>query len=283
MKLTAFIPLCGLACAAAIAADPAATPAATPPAAAGTNLVEKGSYAFGATLGNNLRMQGAEPNIDQVIQGFRDGITGKAKMPETELRESYMAWQRDVRTQKMEKNKKVGEDFLAKKAGEPDVKKFPDGLLYKVITTGKGAQPKATDRVSAHYKGTLIDGTEFDSSYTRGQPFNTPVARVVPGWQEALTNMHVGDKWEIYVPPALAYGERGQGAKIGPNAALIFEMELLAVLPPETNDVITTPTLNLTPGGSQPIRVNPGAGANTPVRVTPSPARQPQIQVQPAK
>jgi len=261
--------LFALVCGAALAADPA--PGAAP--ATGTNLVTKGSYAFGATLGNNLRLQGGEPDIEQVIQGFRDGVAGKAKTPENELRENYVAWMRDVRTQKMEKNKKVGDEFLAKKAAEPDVKKFPDGLLYKVINTGKGPQPKASDRVSAHYKGTLIDGTEFDSSYTRGQPFSTPVTRVIPGWQEALTNMHVGDKWELYVPSHLGYADRGgPGGKIGPNAALIFEMELLAILPPDTNEVITTPPINLSPGGSPPIRVAPGAGGNPPIRITPSPA-----------
>jgi FKBP-type peptidyl-prolyl cis-trans isomerase FklB len=257
-------------CASAFAADPVvSSPVAAnaKPPAAGSNLIDRGSYAFGATLGNNLRMQGADPNVEQVLQGFRDAINGKMKMPETELRENYMAWMREVRTQKMEKNKKAGEDFLAKKAAEPGVKKFPDGLLYKVLAAGKGPQPKNTDRVSAHYKGTLIDGAEFDSSYTRGKPFETQVRNVIPGWQEALTNMHVGDKWELYVPSQLAYGERGAGAKIGPNSALVFEMELLSILPPETNNVLTTPTLNL----------------NTPAVRNPTPGAKPQIQVRPAK
>lgn len=271
-------------CATAFAADPAATPArpavssgaapalsVTAGLPGGSNLVEKGSYAFGATLANNLRLQGGEPDIDQVIQGFRDGLAGKAKMPEPEMREAYMAWMRDVRAQKMEKNRKTADEFLAKKAAEPDVKKFPDGLLYKVITAGKGPQPKSSDRVSAHYKGTLPDGSEFDSSYSRGKPFETPVMRVVPGWQEALTNMHVGDKWELYIPPQLAYGERGSPPKIGPNSALIFEMELLSILPPDTNEVFNAPPMNLVPKGSAPVRVNPGAGANTPIRITPAP------------
>ena len=265
MRLFIFSAAFAAICASAMAANPPAT-------ADATNLVDKGSYALGANLGNNMRAQGAEPKIDLVIQGLRDGLGGKVTIPEQELRENLIAWQREIRNVKLEKNKKAGEEFLAKKAQDPGIKKFPDGLMYKVLATGKGPQPKPEDTVSAHYRGTLTDGTEFDSSYSRGQPLKTPVRGVVPGWQEALTNMHVGDKWELYIPSQLAYGERGAGAKIGPNATLIFEMELLGIEPPNTN-APTAPTINVGPGGNQPIRVNPG-GVGQP--------SQP-IQIQPAK
>jgi FKBP-type peptidyl-prolyl cis-trans isomerase FklB len=224
-------------------------------------IVNEGSYALGASYGMALRTQGAEPNMEQFIKGFNDGIGGKLTIPEPQLRSNYMTWRKELQTKALEKNKKAGEEFLAKKASEPGVKKFPDGLLYKEINKGTGAQPKADDTVRAHYKGTLIDGTEFDSSYTRGQPIVTPVRGVVAGWQEALTNMHVGDKWELYIPSQLGYGERGAGAKIGPGAALIFEMELVGIEPPNTNAPGGSPTINLgNPGGNQPIRVTPNTG-----------------------
>ncbi len=255
-----------------MAADPA-------PAGVPTNLVDKGSYALGANLGNNLRNQGAEPNVEQFISGLRDSLANKSKLTETETREAYIAWQQDVRSKRMEKNKKVGDDFLAKKSGESGVKKFPSGLLYKVVTTGKGAQPKPDDRVSAHYRGTLIDGTEFDSSYSRGKPLVSPVRGLIAGWQEALTNMHVGDKWELYIPANLGYGERGSPPKIGPNAALIFEMELLSIEPPDATPPPAAPGAGIP--GSQPIRVGPGGGQ--PIRVAPSGGANQPIRVQPAK
>jgi FKBP-type peptidyl-prolyl cis-trans isomerase FklB len=275
MKFTAFIPLCVLMCANVIAADPATPPAkpaaptlATPPAS-GSNLVDKGSYAVGATVGNQLRMQGSQPNIEQVIRGLRDGIDGKIKLSEMELRQDIAAWRREAMSLQMAKNKKVGDEFIAKKAAEPGVKKLSSGVLYKVINSGKGPKPTPTNQVSAHYKGTLIDGTEFDSSYSRGQPLQTPVNRVIPGWQDALTNMHVGDKWELYVPSEAAYGERGSGPKIGPGAALIFEMELLAVLPPDDGkSPIVAPPLRITPNPNAPSR--PATGQQPQIRVTPS-------------
>jgi FKBP-type peptidyl-prolyl cis-trans isomerase FklB len=280
MKLKALIPLCAIVCANVIAADPANTPAAQTAAApvSGPDAVNKGSYAVGASVGKQLRAQGGEANVEQIIQGLRDGVGGKVKLTDMELRQDIAAWQRDVRGQQMVKNKKAGDEFIAKKAKEPGVKKLPSGVLYKVLATGKGPQPKATDQVSAHYKGTLTDGTEFDSSYTRGQPFNTAITRVIPGWQDALTNMHVGDKWELYVPSDLAYGERGQGMKIGPNAALVFEMELLSILPPGEKLPGAQPAFNVTPGATPPNRP---AGVGQPqIRVAPA---QPQATPAPKK
>jgi len=128
-----------------------------------------------------------------------------------------------------EKNKADGEKFLAENAKKAGVKVLPSGLQYKVITTGTGKSPKATDTVTTQYKGTLIDGTEFDSSYKRGEPATFPVSGVIPGWTEALQLMKEGAKWQLFLPPNLAYGERGAGRDIGPNSTLIFEVELISV------------------------------------------------------
>jgi FKBP-type peptidyl-prolyl cis-trans isomerase FklB len=128
-----------------------------------------------------------------------------------------------------EKNKADGEKFLAENAKKEGVKSLPSGLQYKEITPGKGKSPKATDTVTTHYKGTLIDGTEFDSSYKRGEPVSFPVSGVIAGWTEALQLMKEGAKWELFIPSNLAYGERGAGRDIGPNATLIFEVELISV------------------------------------------------------
>jgi FKBP-type peptidyl-prolyl cis-trans isomerase FklB len=128
-----------------------------------------------------------------------------------------------------EKNKAEGEKFLAENAKKEGVKVLPSGLQYKEITPGTGKSPKTADTVTTHYKGTLTDGTEFDSSYKRGEPATFPVSGVIPGWTEALQLMKEGAKWQLFVPPNLAYGEKGAGQVIGPNATLIFEVELLTV------------------------------------------------------
>jgi FKBP-type peptidyl-prolyl cis-trans isomerase FklB len=221
-------------------------------------------------------------NPEEVANGMRDALSGKAKLTEQEVRETLMAWQQEIRGKRAEKmkvegdqNRKAGEEFLAANAKKPGVKTTPSGLQYKVIAAGKGPQPKPDDTVSAHYKGTLIDGTEFDSSYTRGKPLTIPVRGVVAGWQEALTNMHVGDKWELYIPGHLAYGERGSPPKIGANATLVFEMELLGIEPPQPNATSAFPSPNAAPGGAPQIRVQPGA---TPGGVNAGP----RLQVQPA-
>ena len=243
---------------------------------------DKTSYSLGVNIGTSMKTQGADINADEVSNGLRDALAGKAKLTEQEVRETLMAWQQDLRTKRMEKmkvegeaNKKAGEDWLAANAKKPGVKTMPDGLQYKVLVTGKGPQPQASDTVSAHYKGTLTDGTEFDSSYSRGQPLTLPVMGVIAGWQEALTNMHVGDKWELYIPGNLAYGERGSPPKIGANATLVFEMELLSIQPPQEGaapaGAPAFPSLKSSPGGAPQIKVQPAPGAN------------PQIKVQPAK
>src|SRR3989338_8519049 len=128
-----------------------------------------------------------------------------------------------------ETNKKEGEAFLAANKGKEGVKTTSSGLKYKIIKDGNGQTPKATDTVTVNYRGTLIDGTEFDSSYKRGEPTSFPLNGIIPGWLEALQLMPVGKKWQLFLPPALAYGERGSGREIGPNAALVFDVELLSI------------------------------------------------------
>jgi FKBP-type peptidyl-prolyl cis-trans isomerase len=248
------------------------------PAATFKDNRDKTSYAFGANIANSIKAQGADVNVEEIANGLRDALAGKAKMEEKEVRETLTTWYgelRNKRTEKMraeaDKNKKAGEEWLAANAKKPDVKTMPDGLQYKVLVPGKGPQPKAGDRVSAHYKGTLTDGTQFDSSYERGQPLVTStLGGVIPGWLEALTNMHVGDKWELYIPSALAYGDQGRPPKIPPAATLIFELELLGIEPPQTNAAAPAfPSLN-SGGGTPQIKVQPTPGANQPIRVQPA-------------
>jgi FKBP-type peptidyl-prolyl cis-trans isomerase len=130
-----------------------------------------------------------------------------------------------------EQNKKTGETFLAENKTKEGVKILPSGLQYKILKQGSGVQPQDADTVEVNYRGTLIDGTEFDSSYKRGQPLSFPVDGIIPGWKEALKLMPVGSKWQLFIPSSLAYGEKGAGGEIGPNATLIFEVELLAIKP----------------------------------------------------
>lgn len=226
---------------------------------------DKVSYSLGVDLGSRMKAQGADLETDQIAAGLRDALSGKPRLTESEIRETLTAWQMELRAKRTEKQKadgeagrKMGEAWLAENAKKPGVKTMPDGLQYKVLVAGHGPQPKPSDSVSAHYKGTLTDGTEFDSSYTRGQPLTIPVLGVIAGWQEALTNMHVGDKWELYIPGNLAYGERGSPPKIGPHATLVFEMELLGIEAPKPSAAPGTPQMRSIPGGAAPqIKVQP--------------------------
>jgi FKBP-type peptidyl-prolyl cis-trans isomerase FklB len=194
---------------------------------------DKLSYAIGVDMGNSFKknFNKSEFDIDPdiMVRGMKDVQAGSTPlMTDQEVRETIMAWQKDIQAKRAEKNKKDGEAFLAGNKKKKDVKVLPSGLQYKVITAGKGKTPKATDTVTVNYQGTLIDGTEFDSSYKRGQPATFPVNGVIKGWTEALQLMKEGSKWQLVIPADLAYGERG-GGPIGPNAVLIFEIELLSV------------------------------------------------------
>jgi FKBP-type peptidyl-prolyl cis-trans isomerase FklB len=198
---------------------------------------DKVSYSIGLDIGRNLKDQSIEVDPTLLARGIQDAISdGKRLLTEEEVQTVMTAFQQEMQAKAAAKGKEVGDknlkegnQFLAENKKKKGIVTLPSGLQYKVITEGKGKKPKATDTVTTQYKGTLIDGTEFDSSYKRGQPASFPVSGVIPGWTEALQLMPVGSKWQLFVPPALAYGPRGAGQQIGPNATLIFEVELLSI------------------------------------------------------
>jgi len=219
---------------------PAAAAKTTAPAPLKTRQ-QKFSYALGMNqgsgLGAMLKKQAVDVDPKLVIQGFKDGITGaKTQLTEQEAQGVLQEVGTEVRKAQQEKAQKVGETnkaegaaFLAANKGKEGVVTLPSGLQYKILKEGTGPKPTAADSVVCNYKGTLINGTEFDSSYKRGQPATFPVGGVIKGWTEALQLMPVGSKWQLFIPSTLAYGERGAGADIGPDATLIFEVELLSI------------------------------------------------------
>jgi FKBP-type peptidyl-prolyl cis-trans isomerase FklB len=200
---------------------------------------EKASYALGMKIGGDLRKQGAAESLDPAItaRGLRDAMSGgKTALSEEEGRAALTKLQTEVR-HKMEAkaheegevNRKAGEAFLAANKTKDGVVTLPSGLQYKILTEGTGPKPTASDTVTCNYRGTLVNGKEFDSSYKRGEPVAFPVNGVIKGWTEALELMPVGSKWQLFIPPDLAYGERGAGSDIGPGETLIFEVELLSI------------------------------------------------------
>jgi FKBP-type peptidyl-prolyl cis-trans isomerase FklB len=202
------------------------------------NHMDKVSYIIGMDIGKNLKKQSIDVNPDILAKGIKDVLSGgKTLLTEQEVRETMAIFQKEMMakqeelTKKLgEKNKKEGESFLAENKKKEGVRTLPSGLQYKVIKVGSGKKPKLTDTVTTHYRGTLIDGTEFDSSYRHGGPASFPVNGVIPGWTEALQLMEEGAKWQLFVPPNLAYGDRGAGrGVIGPNTTLIFEIELISI------------------------------------------------------
>ena len=194
---------------------------------------DKVSYVIGMDIGNNLKKQSVSVNSKIVAKGIEDALAGaKPLLTEQEVQETMMAFQKEMMAKQAEvakKNKTEGEAFLAENKKKEGVKALPSGLQYKVIKAGTGKKPKLNDTVTVHYRGTLIDGTEFDSSYKRGQPVTFQVNGVIPGWTEALQLMEQGAKWQLFIPSNLAYGEKGAGGVIGPNATLIFEIELISI------------------------------------------------------
>ena len=198
---------------------------------------EKLSYSVGMDIGSNLKRQSIEVDPELLAKGFKDSYSGgKTLLTEEESRQAIqnfqkqmMAKQAEAMKQQAEKNKAEGEKFLAENKGKEGVKATASGLQYKVIRAGTGSSPTADNTVEVHYRGTLIDGKEFDSSYSRNQTATFPVSGVIPGWTEGLQLMKEGGKYMLFVPPDLAYGERGAGRDIGPNATLIFEVELISV------------------------------------------------------
>src|SRR5580700_4824325 len=198
---------------------------------------DKASYAIGLNIGKSMHKDSVEVDTSILLRGLKDGLAGsKPLLTDDEARAAMVTLQTDLRKKQEEKmlvqgeaNKKDGEAFLAENKTKDGVVTLPSGLQYKILKEGTGPKPTATDTVVCNYKGTLLDNTEFDSSYKRGQPATFPVSGVIKGWTEALQLMPVGSKWQLFVPADLAYGERGSGPDIGPNATLIFEVELLSI------------------------------------------------------
>lgn len=200
---------------------------------------DKESYAIGLNIGKGLHKDAVDVDPAILVRGLKDALAGgKTLMTDDEAKAAMVALQADVRKKQEAKmaivgdaNKKEGDAFLAENKTKDGVVTLPSGLQYKILKEGTGPKPTAKDSVVCNYKGTLLDNTEFDSSYKRGQPATFPVGQVIKGWTEVLQLMPVGSKWEVFVPSDLGYGARGAGpgAPIGPNATLIFEIELLSI------------------------------------------------------
>ena len=255
---------CGVRAQQAPAKTPAAPPAKAPAPAAGQapagqppaatsafkTQKEKLSYAIGMEMGKGVKAQGLDVDPAILVQGLNDAISGgKALMSEEELRQVITALQQDIRQKQAQaqqaaaaENKAKGDAFLAENGKKEGVVVLPDGLQYKILTAGQGKKPAESDTVLCNYKGTFLDGTEFDSSVRAGKPVPFEVKNVIPGFKEVLQLMPVGSKWQVVVPSNLAYGERGAGGVIGPNATLIFEVEVVDIQStPETSQPPSRP------------------------------------------
>lgn len=231
-----FIAACAAGVWAGEAPVPVPVPAPAPAPDAPKTPKEKISYAIGVSMGSQLKDVLDDIDLNVLFGAVKDVTGGKPKMADAEIREVMQAFMKDMQAKMGDKAKKAGEKnikdgeaFLAENGKKEGVKTTASGLQYKVIKEGEGEIPKLIDTVSTHYKGTLLDGTEFDSSYSRNEPVSFPVKGVIPGWTEALQLMKVGSKWQLFIPSKLAYGENGAGGKIGPNATLIFDIELLSI------------------------------------------------------
>jgi FKBP-type peptidyl-prolyl cis-trans isomerase FklB len=226
---------------------PAKKPATAAPAPL-TTQTQKFSYALGMNiaknLGNQLKQGSVEVDWNLVAQGLKESTSGgKTRLTEDEAKAVLTEVQNEAQKRMQQKaqeaaakNKTEGETFLAANKDKEGVVTLPSGLQYKILTAGTGPKPAASDSVVCNYRGTLIDGKEFDSSYKRGQPATFVVDKVIKGWTEALQLMPVGSKWQLFIPSNLAYGERGAGAEIGPHATLLFEVELLSIQEKKKDD-----------------------------------------------
>jgi FKBP-type peptidyl-prolyl cis-trans isomerase len=198
---------------------------------------DKVSYALGMNLGANLKRDSVDIDTAIFVRALKDTVAGgRTLLTDSEARAALTQLQTAVRGKQMEKmklageaNKKEGDAFLAANKSQEGIVTLPSGLEYKILTQGTGPKPTAADTVVCNYRGTLVNGTEFDSSYKRGQPATFPVTGVIKGWTEALQLMPVGSKWQLFLPAELAYGERGPSPEIGPNSTLVFEVELLSI------------------------------------------------------
>ncbi len=198
---------------------------------------DKVSYSLGFRFGENMQFQKTDLNLDVYMSGLRDALEGKEpRMTEEEIRttitnlqQQLAASQQKAQQEQAGKNLSEGKAYLEENAKKEGVKTQPSGLQYKILSEGSGRTPKKSDMITVHYRGTFINGTEFDSSYGRGQPQTFRVDGVIPGWTEALQLMKEGAKWQVFIPPQLAYGERGMPPRIPPNSVLVFEVELISI------------------------------------------------------
>lgn len=241
MKCTSFLSLAWVACASlGYASGTLAAASKTPPLADKTDRI---SYSIGVDIGRSLDKQKIAIHPDLFLTGVKDGLANQLRLMSEEEIQKTMG---DLQTELFErhkadfqalsqKNKSEGEAFLTKNGKKKDVITLPSGLQYRIITPGKGDSPKPTDTVTVHYRGKLLDGTEFDSSYSRGEPAHFVLQNVIPGWTEALQHMKPGAKWELFIPPQLAYKEQGISELVGPNATLVFEVELLEIKHPNND------------------------------------------------
>lgn len=233
------------------------------------NQRDKVSYTFGVFSGKNLKQQSIDIDLDIMVKGMKDSMSGaKTLLTEEEMREVMTAFQKEMaikQTEKrmalLEKNKKEGDDFLAENKTKEGIKTLPSGVQYKIVKEGTGNQPKATDTVVVHYRGTRIDGTEFDSSYRRNKEATFRLDNIIKGWKEALLMMKEGEQWQVFIPAHLAYGEKGSGA-IEPNSTLIFDTELIRVVE-HTHAVTPTQTTNPEVKSSEPAAQNSSKPAAT--------------------
>lgn len=194
--------------------------------------MDKVSYALGLSIGNNFQNSGIKDlQVEDFVQGVKD-VLGEAQpaISYDEAKQVINDFFMKLQQEKLENNKKAGEEFLSINKQKAGVVTLPSGLQYQVLTKGEGAKPSAADQVKCHYHGTLINGTVFDSSVQRGEPATFGVSQVIPGWVEALQLMEVGAKWRLFIPSDLAYGEHGAGDAIEPNSALVFDVELLDIV-----------------------------------------------------
>ncbi|AHF01650.1 membrane protein [Thiomicrospira aerophila AL3] len=200
-----------------------------------SSTLEQASYAVGVDLANNLQMQGINLDTDAFLLGLRDSLTAQnLKLSPEQMQSALTRFQEELELSRnaelqalAEQNLAKGQAFLAENVQQEGIVTLPSGLQYRVIEEGEGANPTTDDVIIAHYRGELIDGTEFDSSYNRGIPIQFALANVIPGWQEVIQLMQPGAKWQVFIPSDLAYGLQGAGSMIGPNETLIFEIHFI--------------------------------------------------------
>ena len=252
---------------------------------------DKISYSIGLDIGTTLKRQVIEVNEELLNTGIQDGLSGKKPLlSEDQVKETMALFQKEMLAKQAEakkaaaaKNSAEATKFLAENKTKEGVKTTASGLQYKVLKEGSGPTPKPTDTVKVNYRGTVLDGTEFDSSYKRGEPASFPVNRVIKGWTEALQLMKVGSKYQLFIPAALAYGGRGAGSDIGPDAMLIFDVELLGINPPmpplpkpaaspKATGASASPSPSPKPGASASLSPSASPKAAGPASPKPSPS-----------